>query len=205
MGSQGNDSFLTIKEFDSTTACIEHLRAEGRQIWATDLSPAAVPLEVGSGIPQPLPRKIAVVFGREADGCSQEILAAADRRVYLPLFGFTESLNLSVAAALVMQFLFSVCPEARGDLSEEEKAAIRRDWYEKLAKSDSKRDEYLRWLPNPPEPLSDLRKADKEKFVSSSILNRIGYVNGEQEPSSGDASAGSSIEPPQAKRAKTGE
>ena len=64
------------------------------------------------------------------------MLAAADKRIYLPMFGtyikmtitkdcgnfncsvvgFTESLNLSVASALVIQQLFYICPEARGNL-----------------------------------------------------------------------------------------
>lgn len=137
--------------------CIEALRADGRDIWATDLSTEAVPLTFPntstSASPAPtttasssaldssksailptksgdliIPKKLAVVFGayfreiliifpgREADGCSQEILTAADKRIYFRLHGFTESLNLSVASGLVLQHLFFLCPEARGDL-----------------------------------------------------------------------------------------
>lgn len=63
--------------------------------------------------------------GREAEGVTEEFLEAADARIYLPLFGFTESLNLSVATALVMQRLFDLCPDARGNLTASEKAALR--------------------------------------------------------------------------------
>ena len=45
------------------------------------------------------------------DGVSEEMLEAADRRVYLPMYGFTDSFNLSVAMALLVQRLFYLCPE----------------------------------------------------------------------------------------------
>ena len=45
---------------------------------------------------------------------TDEMLEAADRRIYLPMFGFTESFNLSVAAALVLQRLLDAVPESRG-------------------------------------------------------------------------------------------
>ncbi len=66
-----------------------------------------------------------------------------DRRIYYPLHGFSESLNLSVATALVLQRLFDVCPSARGDMSEEEKRAIRADWYAKLAHTAWQVSDYL--------------------------------------------------------------
>ena len=47
---------------------------------------------------------------------TDEMLEAADRRIYLPMFGFTESFNLSVAAALVLQRLLDAVPESRGRL-----------------------------------------------------------------------------------------
>jgi hypothetical protein len=45
------------------------------------------------------------------DGVSEEMLKEADRRVYLPMYGFTDSFNLSVAMALLVQRLFYMCPE----------------------------------------------------------------------------------------------
>ena len=66
-------------------------------------------------------------------GCTEEILAAADLRVYLPLRGFADSLNLSVAAALVMHELFRLCPEAIGAMDEAERASLREDWFSRLA------------------------------------------------------------------------
>jgi hypothetical protein len=48
--------------------------------------------------------------------------------------GFSDSLNLSVAAAMILQRIFLLAPEARGNLTELEKSEIRESWYEKLAK-----------------------------------------------------------------------
>jgi hypothetical protein len=47
------------------------------------------------------------------------------RRVYLPMFGFNECLNVSIATGLVLQHLLHLCPEARGDLSDARRCARR--------------------------------------------------------------------------------
>lgn len=158
--TKGTDSFLTIREFQTTSDCIKALKQDGRTIWATDLSPQAVPLDLEAV--GPVPNRVAIVFGRESDGCSEQILQAAARRVYIPLFGFSDSLNLSVATAMVMQKAFMICPEARGDLSAGEKKELRREWYQKLTKDgEGKMAEYEKYLETPPAPLADIRRADK--------------------------------------------
>lgn len=73
-------------------------------------------------------------MGNETDGVSTEMLEAAEKRIYLPIHGFSESLNLSVASALVLQKLFYLCPNARGNLTDDEKLVIRKEWYLKLSK-----------------------------------------------------------------------
>ena len=80
-----------------------------------------------------IPEKIAIVFGTEAVGCTTEMLNAADLRVYLPLRGFADSLNLSVATALVVHQLFVLDPTLVGAMSEEERRALREKWFTKLA------------------------------------------------------------------------
>jgi hypothetical protein len=67
---------------------------------------------------------------------SKAMLAAADRRVFLPMYGFTESFNVSVAAALVLQRLLDAAHESRGQLPAAELAALRLQWYTELARSD---------------------------------------------------------------------
>jgi len=71
--------------------------------------------------------------GTEAVGCTTEMLNAADLRVYLPLRGFADSLNLSVATALVVHQMFVLDPTLVGGMSEEERRGLREKWYAKLA------------------------------------------------------------------------
>jgi hypothetical protein len=67
------------------------------------------------------------------------MLEAADKAVYLPMTGFVESMNVGVATALVMQRLFDLCPEAKGDLGVVQKAVLRRHWYGQLARNPQQR------------------------------------------------------------------
>ena len=50
-------------------------------------------------------KPIALIFGTELTGISEEVQDMADEFVYLPMFGFTESFNISVCAALCMHEL----------------------------------------------------------------------------------------------------
>tara|TARA_B100000287_G_C20585516_1_gene762093 strand:- start:621 stop:1307 length:687 start_codon:yes stop_codon:yes gene_type:complete len=49
--------------------------------------------------------KIAIVFGSEVNGCSKDIINSADYKIHIPMYGFTESFNLSVSVALCLQHL----------------------------------------------------------------------------------------------------
>lgn len=98
-----------------------------------------------------IPEKIAIVFGTEAVGCTTEMLNAADLRVYLPLRGFADSLNLSVATALVVHQLFVLDPTLVGAMSEEERRALREKWFTKLASQRL---------------LSSKQKKDKQKLTT---------------------------------------
>jgi len=173
--TRGSEDWLTIQRFETTTKCIESLRSERRQIWVTDLSMKAEPLIASSEASSEFPTKMALVIGREADGVSNEMLEAADKRVYLPIYGFSESLNLSVATAMILQQLFVMCPSARGDLSDEEKRNLRVDWYQKLAKNSHQMQIFPLYIDHPPPPFQDLRRLEKHRipYVKSKIRNRV--------------------------------
>ncbi|KAE8876619.1 hypothetical protein PF005_g3286 [Phytophthora fragariae] len=165
--------WLTVREFSSIAACLEALRESDMTIWATDLSPQAQPL-AASNKPSELPARLAVVIGRETDGVSPEMLRAAHRRVYLPLFGFSESLNLSVATALVLQRLLDWFPEMRGDLDEQEKQNIRERWYPQLVGNPTQAAQAEPWTSGsvPIRPLDDLRREKHEAWVPKSVRRR---------------------------------
>lgn len=92
----GSRKWLSIREWDSTKACLGDLASRGYCIAVASLSAPCSVAEL------PLENKIAIVFGNEHSGLSDEALDAADSSFALPMCGFAESLNVSVAAAITM-------------------------------------------------------------------------------------------------------
>lgn len=77
------------------------IRRAGLPLWAAD----AAGEDVGRG--DPVPGRVALVLGNEGSGVREAVLEAADRRVAVRLPGGAESLNVAVAAALLMDRIFS--------------------------------------------------------------------------------------------------
>jgi tRNA (guanosine-2'-O-)-methyltransferase len=125
--SQNADKWLDVRRWPGTRACLEHLRAEGFAIYATALGDGAGPLEA-----LPFGGKVALVFGNERRGVSPEALALADARYAIPMRGFVQSLNVSVAAAVSLAKAVELRVAARGrhgDLGEAEARALRERFY----------------------------------------------------------------------------
>ncbi len=76
---------------------LSKLKAAGLQVWATAMSGESV-----TGLAHELAAPTAWIFGNEAHGVSDELLAAADRAVSLPIYGQAESLNLAMAASVCL-------------------------------------------------------------------------------------------------------
>lgn len=151
--------WLTLRRFTSTADCIAALRADGREIWVTALSQGCVPFD--SAHCHPLPDRLAIVLGRELDGVSQEMIAAASRAVFLKMSGFSESFNVSVAGALALQRLFDLAPEAEGQMDEDERGEVRRVWYRNLslATPGAEADYMEHWLPRAAATIQAMREA----------------------------------------------
>ena len=165
---------LDVRTFDTTVAAVAAARADGRQLWVTDLAQDAWALPADPAeLAVHLPRRLAIVLGSESLGVSNEMLCAADRRVFLPMYGFVESFNLSVASALVLQKLLDACPESRGELPTEEHGQLRRQWYEGLARTYEQRVLFARLADEGGvEPFRDTRRPeqlrdDSIRYVSS--------------------------------------
>ncbi|CAK4675400.1 hypothetical protein AeMF1_010432 [Aphanomyces euteiches] len=155
--SRESTDWLTIRRFKTSAACIKALRETGYEIWTTELSQEAVSLEAPE---LKIPERVAIVMGREADGVSKDMIAAADKRVYLPIHGFADSLNLNVATGLIIQRLFFICPEARGAMTNAERAELRDTWYRRMVKGEEKAETFLA---NPPPAYADLRRPDDHR------------------------------------------
>lgn len=93
--------WLTIHQFEDSAACFSALRKRYSTILTTHLSSDAVDL-----YSLDLARSVALVFGNEHSGVSEEIRALADGNFIIPQAGIIRSLNISVACAVTMYEAF---------------------------------------------------------------------------------------------------
>ena len=135
--SQGAREWLTLhrhKELENNTQeTIDSLRKAGYRIIATtphtnDCLVEELDLKKGP---------MAFFFGTELTGLSDTVLSQADEFVKVPMYGFTESLNISVCAALVMASVVRRLRESDIDwhLSEKRKTEVYYQWYNHAIKA----------------------------------------------------------------------
>lgn len=89
--------WLTIHQFDNAAACFEELRKHYEKIYATHLSSDAIGLH-----DLDFTQRIALVFGNEHSGVTEESLALCDGNFIIPQVGIIKSLNISVACAVTI-------------------------------------------------------------------------------------------------------
>ncbi|MFV0442806.1 MAG: TrmH family RNA methyltransferase [Planctomycetaceae bacterium] len=124
----GSDKWLTMERHQGPEAardCVVMLRRRGFRIAATVLGPAdATPQTLD------LSQPVAVVIGNETSGVSNTLLDAADVRLSIPMYGFVDSFNLSVACALCLQDLSRRLRESDVDweLSDQEREELLFQW-----------------------------------------------------------------------------
>lgn len=134
--TQGAHKWLTIKVHDNWQSCFEHLKTAGYKIYASHLSDEADGLEKLE-----LGGRVALLFGNELNGLDREQVQACDGSFILPMYGFSQSFNVSVACALSLQRLLLARDAAgmgRGSLTEAEMSEMRLLWY-RLAVPNSAR------------------------------------------------------------------
>ncbi|UOF02683.1 TrmH family RNA methyltransferase [Bdellovibrio reynosensis] len=93
--TQGADKWVEVKKWKATTDCVKALKAQGYKICVTHLDEKSKPLHEID-----FTGKVALVLGNEKDGVSKEMIEAADERIIIPMTGFVQSFNISVAGAL---------------------------------------------------------------------------------------------------------
>lgn len=111
--SRGAYRWVRVVRHDSAEACVSALRAHGHRIFVAAVDGKVRPQALAD---EPRP---ALVFGNEHAGASDAMRALADGTFSIPMSGFVQSLNVSVAAAVS---LFSAMQGRAGDL--EERAAL---------------------------------------------------------------------------------
>ncbi|WP_461532832.1 TrmH family RNA methyltransferase [Sinomicrobium sp.] len=130
--AMGAQKWVDVYTYQSARECMDSLRAEGYAIIATTPHDDDCYVEDFD-----VSRKSALFFGTERDGLSQEILSEADGYLKIPMQGFTESLNISVSAAIILHSLSSRLrrSDIQWGLSEEEKTEKYIDWSKKSIRS----------------------------------------------------------------------
>ncbi|MBT3982628.1 MAG: RNA methyltransferase [Bacteriovoracaceae bacterium] len=130
--TSGAHKWCDFFDWDSTPECISSLKKAGYKVATTSLASDAVEITELD-----FTQKWAFVFGNEHIGVSEEAAKLADVNVLIPSVGFTQSFNVSVAAAICLQQAYSKRKNTfgkMGDLTLEEKEAIRAFYYIKSIK-----------------------------------------------------------------------
>lgn len=123
--AMGAQKWVDITTFETVSASIKTLRDKGYQIIAT------TPHNNTSMLSDfDISKPSAIYFGTEKEGLSQEVIDQADGYIKIPMVGFTESLNISVSAAIIIQDITTRLrqSEIKWKLSEEEILFKRLAW-----------------------------------------------------------------------------
>lgn len=133
----GASKWLSLKKYNgsenNTLKAIEHLKSNGYRIVATTPHSNDVSLEnfdLSKG-------KFALFFGTEYTGLSKSVLDNADEFIRIPMYGFTESYNISVSAAIILYTLISKLRESeiKYELSSDERELLLLSWLEATSKN----------------------------------------------------------------------
>lgn len=128
------DKWLTLHHQPNIETAISDLRQKGYQIYTSQLCDEAVPIEELE-----VSKPTVLIFGNEHSGVSKKATELADGTFMIPMKGFVQSLNISVAAALAMREVTERAKKAAGEqyyLTMEEKRELFREW---MMKSLNKR------------------------------------------------------------------
>jgi tRNA (guanosine-2'-O-)-methyltransferase len=139
--AMGAQKWVDLVRHHSTKEAIKAIKAQGYQIVAT--TPHEEDFDLADF---DFTKKSCFFFGRETQGLSDEVMKAADCFLKIPMVGFTESLNISVSAAIILQAVTQKMRSSNLEwqLTETEKLQKRFDWCKKTIKSfDEILDRYL--------------------------------------------------------------
>ncbi|MFD2098317.1 TrmH family RNA methyltransferase [Flagellimonas iocasae] len=128
----GAEQWVDVYRYRTTSECIDKLKNEGYRIIAT------TPHDDSQLLHDFYPKtKTALFFGTEKEGLSEEVMQRADGFLKIPMVGFSESLNVSVSAAIIIQELAQKVRDSSLDwhLSDIEILEKRMDWTKKSIKN----------------------------------------------------------------------
>ena len=133
--AMGAQQWVDVHRYQSTKQCISQLRKRGYKIIASTPHDDSCLLEDFK-----IDSKVALFFGTEKEGLSKQVMQEADGFLKIPMVGFTESLNISVSAAIILHILTNRLKASGIDwrLNDSEIMEKRLDWTKKSVKSIDK-------------------------------------------------------------------
>lgn len=99
--SAGSWKWIKMHEYPTIESCMRDVRKKVGRIYAAHLGEVALPLFEAD-----FTKPMAIVFGNEQKGCSAEILKHCDGQIFIPQVGMAQSLNISVACAVILYEAF---------------------------------------------------------------------------------------------------
>ncbi|MBT8255243.1 MAG: RNA methyltransferase [Bacteroidia bacterium] len=130
--AMGAQKWVSVHRHSNSKDCVSKLRSSGYRIIATIPHGEATPLEEFD-----VTRKSVFFFGKEKEGLSQDVLDTADEFLQIPMFGFTESLNISVSAAIILHHVVTQLRKSEVDwkLNPQERLELELHWAKRSVKS----------------------------------------------------------------------
>jgi tRNA (guanosine-2'-O-)-methyltransferase len=128
--ARGAERWVHRRRFDTTTESLMDLKARGFKIYVADLLPGALTPET-----VPVDGPVALVFGSEVRGVSDEARALCDGAVMIPMVGLTGSLNVSVSAAILLR---TVTERRRALVGADLSDAARTEFYDRWVHSETR-------------------------------------------------------------------
>jgi tRNA (guanosine-2'-O-)-methyltransferase len=136
----GSYKWLSLTKYNgnenNSLSALKSIKEQGYRIVATTPHANSVELEnfdLDQG-------KIALCFGTELNGLSKDIINNADEYLRIPMFGFTESFNISVSAAIILHHLTYKLRNSLIDwkMTQEEENMIKNQWLKNSIKNSDK-------------------------------------------------------------------
>lgn len=127
----GAQKWVDVNRFATIQSCIDDLKGKGYQIIATTPHNDSCLLQDFD-----ISKPSAIFFGTEKLGLSEEVMQQADGYLKIPMVGFTESLNISVSAAIIIQDLTARLrrSDINWQLTDDEMFEKQLDWTRKSIK-----------------------------------------------------------------------
>ena len=143
----GASNWLTVNRYEknenNTLDCIQSLKNRGYRIVATSPHNSQTDLinfDLSKG-------KTALFFGTELEGLSNLVLENADEYLHIPMYGFTESFNLSVSAAICLYEIRMKMEKEniKWQMTKDEKNQVLLDWLRcSIDRSEIVEDDFLK-------------------------------------------------------------